>query len=211
VRQRKEVLKVELVHGVRSAWEWLEPAQVELFNAFLPRQRVQVPHSFMFKLRRDLSDDEQRMVVASGARFPIGDLECREPSPDDVLCLVKTHMADAHLQQAPLMVLPRTRAARVRQVPRTVVPRAALCGKRAKELLSFARVLESPAYGLREAAVYVRGLVTASCVGIDDLPRLPWLESHATPFGLANPRGGDPVALPSVPWNLKVRFKRLLT
>jgi hypothetical protein len=99
-------------------------------------------------------------------------------------------MADAHLQQAPLMVLPRTRAARVRQVPRTVVPRAALREKRAKELLNFSRVLESPAYGLREAAAYVRGLVTASCVGIDDLPRLPWLESHATPFGLANPRGG---------------------
>ncbi len=210
MQRRKEVLKVELVHGMRSTWEWLEPAQVELFNAFLPRQGGQVPHSFMFKLRRDLSDDEQRMVVASDARFPMGDPARGEPTPDNVFCLVKTHMADAHLQQAPLMVLPRSRAVRVRQVPRTVVPRAALHEKRAKELLSFARALETPTYGLRDAAAYIRGLVTPPCVGIDDLPRLQWLESPAAPFGLANPQGGGPVALPSVPWNLRVRFKRLL-
>ena len=199
------MLKVELVTGIRFFWEWLAPARVDLFNAFLLRHGAEVPHSFMFKLRRDLSDDEQRMVVAANAR-------CQSdgpPLPDDVFCLVKTYMADTRLQQAPLLVLPRSRAARIRQVPRAVVPRAPLHEKRAKELLNFARALASPIYGLREAAAYVQGLLAPSCVGIDDLPRLHWLEADPPPLGLGNPRGGETAALPKVPWNLKVRFKGL--
>jgi hypothetical protein len=212
VGRRKEILVVECLNGVRDAWSWLDDACVELYNGFCKRHAsaAEVPHSFSFRLRCDLSGDELRMAaaaaIAAGAAGVAGGVAAE--SPNDVFCLVKTFMADARLQQAPLLVLPAARAQRVRATPNMVVKRHNLSERRARELASFARVLEQPAYNLRAAAAYMRHLVAPAPVCVDELPPLTWLErsSRREYFGGAH---APPPALREIPWNLKVRFKRL--
>lgn len=199
---------MDCVYGVRNAWSWLDDSCVELYNAFCRRHNsaAEVPHVFSFKLRCDLSVDEQRMVAAdaAGVAGVVG-----AGSPNDVFCLVKTFMADARLQQVPLLVLPADRAQRVRATPNMVAPRHSMSNKRAHDLSAFARVLEQPAYNLTDAAAYMRRLVAAAPVSTDDLPPLSWLGKAASRSqGVAGAPAPQP-ALLAIPWNLKVRFKRL--
>ena len=126
VGRRKEVLVVEVIHAVRDAWSWLDNACVEMYNGFCKRRAsaAEVPHYFSFGFQSDLSGDEMRMaaataIVARGSGVASGGAE----RPDDVFCLVKTFMVDAHLQLAPLLVLPVAKDQRVRATPNLVVQR----------------------------------------------------------------------------------------
>ena len=200
------MLEVERLRGIRSAWDWLSHAGIELLNAFKRRPGIDrdVPHSFSFKLRRDLSSDEERMVAACGDRC------CRaDPAhPDDVFCLVKTFMADAQLQQSPVLVLPASRSQRVPATPRTVTRRP-ISEDRARGLVVLARTLEKPAYGLARAASYLRQLAANHPVQLEDLPALSWLAARAAPQPLVDRQALPLAVLPQTPWNLQVRFKHL--
>ena len=210
--RRKEVLVVEVIHAVRDAWSWLDNACVEMHNGFCKRRAsaAEVPHHFSFRLRRDLSGDETRMAAAAAiAARGLGVAGGGAESLDDVFCLVKTFMADAHLQQAPLLVLPAARAQRVQATPNQVVQRHRLTERRARELTLFAQVLEQPTYNLTEAAAYMRSLVSPAPVRLDELPPLTWLERSSRRGPELGGVHAVPPALPEIPWNLKVRFKRL--
>ena len=200
------MLVVERLCGVRDAWEWLACAGVELFNAFARRHGVDkdVPHSFTFKLRRELSADEDRTVAANWERRLPG----VAPHPDDVLCLIKTFMADSHLQQSPLLVLPATRCQRIPATPQVVVTHA-ISQERARELLVIARILEKPAYGMTRAAAYIRELAANRPVRLEQFPALPWLSARVGPRPLVDGQARPPAVLPQTPWNLQARFKRL--
>ena len=127
VGRRKEVLVGKVIHAVREVWSWLDNASVEdMHNRFCKRcaSAVEVPHYFSCGFQSDLSGDEMRMatataIVARGSGVASGGAE----RLDDVFCLVKTFMVDAHLQLAPLLVLPIAKDQRVRATPNLVVQR----------------------------------------------------------------------------------------
>lgn len=217
--RRGEALFVDLLPAVRNAWDWLAPAGVELYNAFVRRKSsgASVPHAFTFKLRKDLNEKEMEMMqrashvpgpgvegVEGGLRGPASGND-----PFDVMALVKTFMSDYHLQQPPILVLPAARACRVAPGPSALVPRAEVTDRRKQELKVFADVLQLPAYNLLDAAAYVRGLM-APRQAISDLPALSWLVSQAgVPPGVSHTDNGHFAHLPEAPWHLKVRYKRL--
>ena len=60
VHKRGEELLVEQMTHVVNYGDWLNAAGVEAYNSFVPRRgsTIEVPHSFSFKLRRDLTGKE---------------------------------------------------------------------------------------------------------------------------------------------------------
>ena len=207
VARRGERLIIRVLQAVRNAWSWLQVIGVELYNAWVRRSgcAAETPHSFSFKLRRDLSADEVSMLARQA-----GAADRAAPDAFDVFCLVKTFMADQRLQQAPVLVLPASHARRVSPAPSLIVPRADLSDKRKGELLAFARVLEKPCYGLHRAAGYLRGLAAHPLTyGGDQLPELRWLSRVSQPWAPLSFTGNAQFQhLPDVPWELKARFKR---
>ena len=209
VARRGERLCVQLHPALRNAWSWLEPMGVEVYNAFVRRHNsaVETPHSFTFKLRRDLSAEEIVLVGGAGVAVALRDIL---ENPVDVFCVVKTFMADRQLQQAPLLVIPAARAAFPATVPTDVVSRTAVSDKRRAELLSFALVLHKPSYGLHRAAMYIHGLATQPpSFGGDQLPPLLWFAAPSQPRNLLLHNGNPHYQhLPDAPWQLKAKFRR---
>ena len=207
VAKRGERLIVRILPAVRNAWNWLQVIGVELHNAWVRRSgcAAETPHSFSFKLRRDLSADEASMLARQA-----GAVDKAAPDAFDVFCLVKTFMADQRLQQAPVLVLPASCARRVSPAPSFIVPRADMSSKRKRELVAFAQVLEKPCYGLHRAAKYLRGLASHPLTyGGDQLPELCWLSRVSQPWAPLSFTGNAHFRhLPDVPWELKARFKR---
>lgn len=61
---REKGYEVEASHvtHIRNFSEWLAPMEIHAYNAFRKRQKVDVPHSFSYKFRMDLTADEQRWL-----------------------------------------------------------------------------------------------------------------------------------------------------
>ena len=208
VRGRGEQLLVELYTHVVNYEKWLATAGVEAYNAFVPRHnsKVEVPHSFSFKLRQDLTGEELHLLERASwaARNP------RVPqNPHDVFVLVKTFMSDLALQQAPELFLPVARAARVQGVPNRCLDKVLPTEDKVDMWLRLAQELEKPSYDLQRAVAFLRRLARppADPVSMTDMT---WLGALATPLQVL-PGGQNPLYqhLPELPWQLRVRYKRI--
>ena len=82
VAARGEELIVQTLGVVRDFQSWLQPLGVELYNAFATRAGIESPHSFTFKMRKDLVLSEGSMLPPRHADGDVG----------DVFCCVKTYM-----------------------------------------------------------------------------------------------------------------------
>ena len=62
ISMKGEKLYVEKLDCVRDFSAWLGPLGTELHNAFQTRKGIVAPHSFYFKRRQDLFDDEAKQL-----------------------------------------------------------------------------------------------------------------------------------------------------
>lgn len=90
-----EELTAEPLGSTRDFKAWLQPLETRLYNAFATRGGIETPHSFTFKIARDLTQAERGTGVQESGMQPL-----------DVVCCVKTYMRDQHLQHEPVVVLP---------------------------------------------------------------------------------------------------------
>ena len=203
IEAKGEKLYVEVLAHIRAFDSWLMPFGVELYNAFGTRQGIESPHSFTYKLRRDLTHSEQRMIPARARGY--------DGEEGDVFACVKTYMHDTGLQQPPLMVLP---ASRVRDAQLGLAPAAyqadpELTPQRQGELRDLARMLRTDVYKLDRAADALEEL--ARGVPMTNLPSTPWLdEDVGNPFAPIVASNNELFPhLPDTSWHLLVRFKRM--
>ena len=197
IRQKGEELFVEKITAVRDFAEWMSCVGITLHNAFGTRQGIESPHAFTFKLRRDLLATAREWLQASP------DVKCHD---DDVYCCVKTYMRDTDLQQAPVLVLPYSRAQRLRlAAPTKVIPLHELSPKTIEQLLTLALTCEE-FLGLPRAAGALRDLVHTREY---HLPSDVWLCSPGVSHPLLEV-GGNPYFqhLPPQSWQLLVKHHR---
>ena len=197
---KKEELVVEVVEHVRDFGEWLEPLRVHLYNAFMNRAGIEAPHSFVYKMRRDLFSAEQAMLLG----------KTRSGDEHDVFCCVKTYMRDAHLQQPPVLVLPSNRVQNsgMPARPQKMLPRHPLSDKAKKDLRDLAAALRANIYNLQRGADALDALAAGPPEPV--FPSSPWLESVVfDPRVILAPSGNELFPhLPDSSWHLMVRFKR---
>lgn len=189
----------ELTH-IRDFVAWLEPAGVKLHNGFGTRYGVESPHAFMYKLRRDLTKQEQSMIQPTSL--------CAHGGPFDVFCCVKTYMHSPHLQDPPLMVLPTERAKQVQvRHPTTYIPIQTFSRQRAEELRALAKLLRREPSAMPDAAEALEAMLGPHPE--PPLPASPWLdEDAARPVDLLAETGNTLFPhLPDSSWQLLVRFK----
>ena len=202
VQAKGEELHVEKLTHVRDFSSWLEPAKIEMYNAFANREGIEAPHAFTFKLRSDLTRKEQGMIRPTS--------RCAKGGALDVFCCVQTYMHSTTLQQPPVLVLPLVRQNLiVSQRPGVFEEETPMDAKRASHLHDMAAFLRKEPYCLSEAADDLETLIRGTPV--PDLPPTPWLEEQLpVPGQVLNSTGNELFPhLPDTSWQLLVRFKNL--
>ena len=204
VETKSETLHVDTFEHVRDFGDWMTPLRIFLYNAWGTRAGIEAPHSFVYKMRRDLLARERAMIPKT-ARGCTGD-DC------DVFCCVKAYMHSSDLQQPPLMVLPasRCREETMHPAPRTTVPREPFTDDRCKELRALASLLRAPHFDLQRGADALEKLAEGEPPVPAELAPTSWLASdEADYFAPMVPSGNELYPhLPESSWHLLVRFKR---
>jgi hypothetical protein len=91
--------KVHVVTRVRCVEKML-PKEMNLSGGYKTRDGIEAPHSFIYLPRGWISTTLQQHVVQAGPfKNTVG-------SKTDIVVLVRQHMADDGLSQAPLLVMP---------------------------------------------------------------------------------------------------------
>ena len=106
IAARGEVFICERFPAIRNFWSWLAPCGTSLENCFATRDGIETPHSFSFKLRRNLSAAD---VAAGEADVQTSRAWRAGGDPGDVMCCVKAFMSSTELMQGPVCVLRRER------------------------------------------------------------------------------------------------------
>jgi len=203
LENKSEPLFVDTLEHIRDFLSWTDTLKIELYNAFGTRQGIEAPHSFVYKMRRDLLAGERDMIPQR-ARGYTGE-DC------DVFCCVKTYMHSSCLQQPPLMVLPasRTRAANITAAaPEATLARATFSAERCNELRGLAALLRGPQFNLHRGAAALEKL--ANGPPPVEHPPSPWLASGDADYYMPLVPSGNELYphLPESSWHLLVRFKR---
>ena len=89
-----------MLQRIRDFAAWLEPQGVRIHNCWMTRQGIDAPHSFAYKRRHGLMDQELLVVTTAG------DVHGHD---EDVFCVVKHRMHNLHPNSCPSLVLPRQR------------------------------------------------------------------------------------------------------
>ena len=202
IERKGEELVVEILDHMRDFKSWMAPLKIELHNAFGNRADIECPHSFSYKMRRDLTFSEKAMMLP-GSRHYQGE-DC------DVFCCVKTYMHDSRLQQPPLCVLPasRVRGSGVPASPTTMMPRVPPTAAKKKDLRDLAAILRGEVYNLHRGADALDALADGPPAVV--FPPSPWLGS-STPDPMTRIIPSTNELFPHLPdssWHLLVRFKR---
>lgn len=200
IESKGEVCVVTVLEHVRDFKSWLAPLKTELYNAFANRAGIEAPHSFSYKMRRDLLWSEKAMLNPRD----VGGEDC------DVFCCVKTYMHDTRLQQPPVLVLParRVRGSGVPASPTTMVPREPLSFVQQRTLRDLAALLREDPYNLHTGADALDALAAGPPPQI--FPPAQWLESQAFDPQVLIVNSGNELFphLPDASWHVMVRFKR---
>lgn len=192
--QKSEELYIERLDTVRDFVAWLSPLGVTLYNAFMNRGGVEAPHSFSFKLRRDLLASERAWFTS---RCPTS----RSPNDDDVFCCVKTYMRDMDLQQEPVLAIPAGHSKLVKTAePVGILPMHEMAPKTIEDLLLLASTCERE-LGLSRAASALTNLVLKRQYR---LPPKGWLGQVGEPRPALGVDEGHPFFphLPKSSWKL---------
>ena len=208
VFQRGEDLFVGILDHVRDFGAWLDAAHVGPEGCFVSRGGVDVPHSFLFKFRMDLSFSESeklRCTEAANARRFVHDAL-------DVFVIQKHFMASVETEP-PVLILPNERFGRLSPAPGGLCKGEAMTAKRQGELEKLANYLEGFTSRWADGNSYFRG-----AEALRDLARGREHEASNDMFlERSDPPRTRPVAttgnvyfanLPDAVWRMKVVFGR---
>ena len=203
ISMKGEKLYVEKLDCVRDFSAWLGPLGTELHNAFQTRKGIVAPHSFYFKRRQDLFDDEAKQLsLQRSADF--------SSHPLDVFVMVKQFMHSKELQQPPLLCIPLTFLNRLNtQLPANLKPRHVVDDDRKRKLGKFAGIFRNRAQGVtfQNAASYYEELASGGPMNLA-VPESTVLSSLVRNNALCEPTNNAEFPhLPATSWELKVRFK----
>ena len=139
VAARGELLNVEHLTHIRDFLAWMAALGVDITGCWVTRRNMDVPHSFTYKLRGDLTHNEQQRLRAepSDLGFPL--------DASDVFCVTKQFMASTEPTGPPVLVLPAGRAqGMIAPYPTgTCYRKASISERRRTELRQLANDLES--------------------------------------------------------------------
>ena len=203
ISMKGEKLYVEKLDCVRDFSAWLGPLGTELHNAFQTRKGIVAPHSFYFKRRQDLFDDEAKQLsLQRSADF--------SSHPLDVFVMVKQFMHSKELQQPPLLCIPLTFLNRLNtQLPANLKPRHVVDDDRKRKLGKFAGIFRNRAQGVtfQNAASYYEELASGGPMNLA-VPESTVLSSLVRSNAHCEPTNNAEFPhLPATSWELKVRFK----
>ena len=204
--ERGEVLHVEILSHVRAFDAWTNAFLVDPSGCCVARDNIQAPHSFTYKLRKDLKRSELVELVDRFGHIA-HDL--------DVFCLTKPRMASA-TAFAPVLLLPNDRWLQANlHAPGGSHAKTPMTPDRAKHLREFADTLESltkvwdvrfsyfgAANELRLLASGERAPVVSADGYLEAADALP----HPTIPDTESPFFGH---LPGACWRLLVKFPRI--
>jgi len=197
---RSEDLSVETLQAVRDWRLWLEATGVHPYNAWMTRQGKEAPHSFTWKLRRDLTVSERSLLAHKVLNGPYA-------HPGDVFCLVKNFIKDTALQQPPVLVMPRDRLNRLAPFPDRLDKLPEVSAERRAELRKLAGAVRAE---MPRSAAYLESLANRQSMFAADLKPLTWLPQASEPeLPLEPTRNPAFPNLPETSWELKVRFSRM--
>jgi hypothetical protein len=207
IADRGEELGVFFLTHVRNFDEWTGPMVVHPFNAWLPRDQVDVPHSFSYKLRADLTPDECSWLRCEPTDhgFPVDDL--------DVFCIVKEFMHSRRANGPPVLILPDCRFLLL-ATPGPIgthYKTKGMSGARRENLKELAEALEDLTRHWRPQHSYVEAAADLRVLAQGRPPeRAPpgWLEAFEDPSVGHLPATDNPYFgfLPGVSWRLLVDF-----
>jgi len=149
--------------AIRDFQKWMTPLDRCAWNCFSNRDGVEAPHSFSFKLGRDLSQSDRAWLGPESRSLDVS---------EDVYCCVKTYMRDSHLQQEPVVILPAGREERLVGEPRDICSRHAMSKEKINNYMKLATKLKEN--GLSRAATALHALVFDRSFS---LPVITWLRS----------------------------------
>lgn len=194
---RSEDLSVEAMRAVRDWKQWLSATGVTPYHAWMTRAGIEAPHSFTWKLRRDLTGSELGMLP----------LNKRGGHPGDVFCLVKNFIKDTVLQQPPVLAMPQARLALLDSHPHSVADLPEVSADRRADLRKLALAVQSEMPG---SADYLEFLAARRAARLCDLMPVDWLPTVSQPeLPLQPTANAEYPNLPEASWELKVRFSRI--
>jgi len=207
IESRDEELHVELLTHIRDFELWIRPLGIHPHGCFVSREKIDAPHSFIYKLRMDMSHRE----VTECARtervllFP--------HSGYDVMCLTKHFMAST-TTNPPVLIIPNSRFPSITAAPGGSCYRSEpVTEKRRKELRDLAQALEEftaiwdTAHSYLRAAADLRNLADGrdECRSEDGFLEAQDPPSRQPVIASTNPYFGN---LPDAVWNMAVTFRR---
>lgn len=149
--------------AIRDFQRWMTPLDRCAWNCFANREGIEAPHSFSFKLGRDLCQSDRAWLGPASRSLDVS---------EDVYCCVKTYMRDTQLQQEPTLILPVGRDERLADEPRDICSRHAMSKEKINNYMKLATKLKDN--GLSRAAQALHALVFDRSFS---LPAFPWLRS----------------------------------
>lgn len=177
------------------------------YNAFLPRERVDVPHSFSIKLRSDLTSQELEWLRRdpTDADFP--------RRPLDVFCVVKLYMHCRRPNGPPVLMLPCERFAQLITPAPNGTSQKTMKDPRKDALREFALELEHFTMYWSIEHSYADAVKELRALADDPLgERAPqgWLERAGNAPQHSIPQSDNPfyTFLPNMSWRLLVDFKK---
>ena len=134
-------MNCELLSHIRNFKAWMEPLCLNPYNCWVPRHGNQTPapHSFTFKLRMDLTQQERDLLQEEPQRLDLGH------DALDVFCIAKTYMSSRGPNGPPVLLLPNSRYCRVQEPGPTgsCYATRAMTARRKQHLQNFAAALEA--------------------------------------------------------------------
>ena len=208
IHARGEELLVSHLTHIRDFKAWMDVCHVGPEGCFLPREGIDAPHSFIFKLRMDLSYAELQLlesnVPRNTRRFTL--------DPLDVFCLTKHFMSDT-VVDPPTLLIPNERFDRLSAAPGVSCDMKSMSPQRQVELQHLADALEKMSahwengHSYFRAAQELRLLVLGrdAHASTDRFLQRPSLRRQVPALAGNNPYFGN---LPGVNWRMRVTFGR---
>ena len=209
VEARGEKLQVALLTHIRNFAAWMNVVHVSVESCFVARGGIDVPHSFTYKFRMDLTHvDIQRLqadMPRNAKRFAA--------DPLDVFCVTKHFMSSTETSP-PMLLIPNERFGRLSLAPSgSCYVKNPITEGRKAELVKLAEYLEEFTAGWKDAQSYFRAA--------QDLREMATGRDARTSFDnflmkSARPRT-TPVAtcdnvyfgnLPATCWRMRIAFGR---
>ena len=206
-QDRPEEVSAALLGEIFDFGAWLYAEGVHLHNCWVSRGGVDAPHSFLYKMREDLTPEEvQRSAVRRSAD---------PPHHEDIFCITKRWM-HSELAAGPVLVLPHTRLARLRS-PGPVQQKMAtlrMTDERKRELLDLAAHLESMTENWGLDFSYFRAAQALRALAAEELPppvvhQWLWAPDPVHQGPLRRTRNIYFNNIPDMAWSLLARFRRL--